>query len=251
MKKNVASQTIAAQMNSRVDGSPLTSSVSVYVTVDGGTQNAGTGTLSHKGNGAWNYVPDQSETNGDHIAFTFVHATGIDVTVQVYTTFPQTGDGYGILNNGTYGNSALKTLIDTNGTDINSVLTNLTLMAGAGFDTDNDSLKAIADAIAAGIAIGIGGIQATSFAANSIGAAALATDAAQEIATALLDLTNGVETSTTVRQALRLILSALAGKLSGAATATIKIRDINDTKDRITATVDADGNRTAVVRDVS
>lgn len=69
--------------------------------------------------------------------------------------------------------------------------------------------------------------------------------------TSILDATDGVETGYTVRQALRLMLSALAGKLSGAPGSPIIIRDVNDTKDRITATVDANGNRTAVTKDVS
>jgi hypothetical protein len=72
-----------------------------------------------------------------------------------------------------------------------------------------------------------------------------------ESATALLDLAAGVETGITLRQALRLILSAVAGKLSGAATTTVLIRDTNDSKNRITATVDADGNRTAITLDAS
>ena len=50
---------------------------------------------------------------------------------------------------------------------------------------------------------------------------------------------------------MKLISAALAGKLAGAATTTITIRDIGDTKDRITATVDADGNRTVVTHDTS
>jgi hypothetical protein len=88
-------------------------------------------------------------------------------------------------------------------------------------------------------------------AASVLTAAALATDAAEEIANVLLDLAAGVETGLTVRQALRLHASALYGKLSGAATATISIRDTNDTKNRIVATVDADGNRSAVVLDAT
>lgn len=68
---------------------------------------------------------------------------------------------------------------------------------------------------------------------------------------ALLDIANGVETGWTLRQALRLILAALAGKVSGAGTTTVAIRDMADTKDRISATVDASGNRTAITRDVS
>lgn len=65
-------------------------------------------------------------------------------------------------------------------------------------------------------------------------------------ADALLDRAAGVETNRTIRQAMRLMLAALAGKLSGAATTTVVIRDTNDTVDRITATCDTDGNRTAV-----
>lgn len=68
-------------------------------------------------------------------------------------------------------------------------------------------------------------------------------------AAALMDLVDGVETGVTPRQALRLMLAAMAGKLSGAATATITIRNVGDSKDRITATVDASGNRSAVTTD--
>lgn len=70
-------------------------------------------------------------------------------------------------------------------------------------------------------------------------------------ANALLDMSNGVETNFTLRQALRLILSATAAELSGAGTTAVTIRDVNDTKTRITATVTASGNRTAVSYDVS
>jgi hypothetical protein len=85
------------------------------------------------------------------------------------------------------------------------------------------------------------------------GSGTLATTAdvptAAQNAAALLDLANGVETSVTPRQALRIILAAAAGKLSGAGTATVVIRNVGDTKPRITATVDADGNRSAVTAD--
>lgn len=52
-------------------------------------------------------------------------------------------------------------------------------------------------------------------------------------------------------EALRLILSACVGKLSGAQTATVVFRDAADSKNRITATVDAGSNRTAVTLDAS
>jgi hypothetical protein len=73
----------------------------------------------------------------------------------------------------------------------------------------------------------------------------------QSIATTLLDLSAGVESNRTLRQALRLILSASVGKLSGAATETVIIRDSNDSVNRITATVDGDGNRTSVTLNAS
>ena len=61
---------------------------------------------------------------------------------------------------------------------------------------------------------------------------------------AILD--DAIEGTITARQALRLILSASAAKSSGGGTNTITFRDANDTKNRIVATVDSDGNRTAV-----
>jgi hypothetical protein len=74
---------------------------------------------------------------------------------------------------------------------------------------------------------------------------------ANQNADALLDRAAGVETGWTLRQAFRIMLSALAGKADGAATATMHYRDMADSKDRITATVDANGNRTAVTRDAT
>jgi hypothetical protein len=70
-----------------------------------------------------------------------------------------------------------------------------------------------------------------------------------EIADAVLD--DAVEGSETLRQAVRLIRAAAVGKLSGAATTEITIRDAADTKARITATVDSNGNRSAVTTDAT
>lgn len=74
---------------------------------------------------------------------------------------------------------------------------------------------------------------------------------ATQNADALLDRAAGVETGWTLRQSMRVMLSSLAGKLSGAATNTVTIRDVGDTKNRVTASVDPDGNRTAVTLDAS
>jgi len=45
---------------------------------------------------------------------------------------------------------------------------------------------------------------------------------------------------------LRLSTAVLTAESSGGGTATIVFRDLGDTKNRISATVDANGNRTAV-----
>lgn len=74
---------------------------------------------------------------------------------------------------------------------------------------------------------------------------------ANDNADALLDRAAGVETGRTIRQSLRLMLAALAGKASGLGGTTATFRDTNDTKDRIVATVDADGNRSSVTLDAS
>ncbi len=71
---------------------------------------------------------------------------------------------------------------------------------------------------------------------------------AAENAAGLLDLTSGVETGWTVRQALRIMAAVLAGKSSGAGTGTEVFRDVTDTKARVTATI-ADSNRTAITYD--
>ena len=60
-----------------------------------------------------------------------------------------------------------------------------------------------------------------------------------------------LEGSFTARQWMRLMAAALLGELSGAGTTTIVIRDASDTKTRITATVDEDGNRSALTLDAS
>lgn len=55
-----------------------------------------------------------------------------------------------------------------------------------------------------------------------------------------------IETGYTFKQATRLIAAACAGKLSGAQTATETFRSLDDSANRITATVDSSGNRSAV-----
>ena len=61
-----------------------------------------------------------------------------------------------------------------------------------------------------------------------------------------LDAYMGDEPSDAMLAALRVLVAGMAGKLSGAATATVTIRNLADSADVVVATVDADGNRSAV-----
>lgn len=63
--------------------------------------------------------------------------------------------------------------------------------------------------------------------------------------------TKVLEGALTAEQLQRLLLSALSGKVSGAGSGTESFRDLADTKDRLIVTVDANGNRTSVVRDAA
>lgn len=88
MQKNVAGQKIGAQMVSATDGSAFTGTVTVYVTLDAGTQGIGTvgsGICTHEGNGYHTYAPSQAETNGTLAAFTFIGTGAVPATVQVFT----------------------------------------------------------------------------------------------------------------------------------------------------------------------
>jgi hypothetical protein len=94
MKRNEAGQVIGVQMVS-TEGGAFTGAVTVYVTVDGGTQAqgaTGAGACTHKGNGFHTYEPTADETNGAHVALTFTGTGAVPATVQVYSSFPQTAD---------------------------------------------------------------------------------------------------------------------------------------------------------------
>lgn len=71
-------------------------------------------------------------------------------------------------------------------------------------------------------------------------------------ADALLDRANGIETGVTPRGLWRLIGAVLGGKLSGAGTGMEAFRNtVADSKNRIVATVDSNGNRTAITTDMT
>lgn len=60
-----------------------------------------------------------------------------------------------------------------------------------------------------------------------------------------------VDGSITAQESIRLMNAVLGGKVSGAGSGTERFRDLADTKDRVTSTVDSNGNRTNVTTDLT
>jgi len=79
-------------------------------------------------------------------------------------------------------------------------------------------------------------------------AAGVAPTAAEIVAAIITGITDG---SYDLQEMMRIMFAVLGGKSDGGGTATLHMRDSADGKNRVTATVDADGNRTAMVLDGS
>jgi len=135
-----------------------------------------------------------------------------------------------------------------------------------GFNTTTDTITfspATTQSIGAGITYAILPVVNTADSADVADiAAGVRTELAPELATVssiptLLSAMPGdvwayvVEGTHTAVEYFRLMASALFAKASGLGTTTAVFRDVDDTKDRITATVDSSGNRTAVTLDES
>lgn len=115
----------------------------------------------------------------------------------------------------------------------------------AAIKAKTDNLPASPAAVGSAMTLAAGAITAAVVDTGAIDADALAADAVDEI------LDEVVEGSTTLRQAIRLILSFVGAKVTGGGTTTITYRDIGDTKNRIVQTVDSSGNRSASTLDGS
>jgi hypothetical protein len=214
MKKNVASQIVGCQLVSKTDGSPVTSgTTTVYVTGDGGTQatgSVGSGACTHEGHGFWTYAPAQAETNYDHVAFTFENSTAVNATVQIYPSFPQTGDNFARIGSNGSGLTALASQ-----TSVDDLPTSAELATALGTADD-----AVLSAIAA--LNNISAAQVNSEVDTAIADAALATAANlstvagyldTEIAAILAD-TNELQTDWANGGRLDLILDARASQTS-------------------------------------
>lgn len=282
MKKNVAGQTVGAQLISKTDGTAVTTgSTEVYVTGDAGTQTASSGSPSgavHEGQGYWSFMPTQAETNYDHVAFTFVNSSAVNVTVQIYTSFPQTGDNFtrlgapagasvsadiaavkagddlikantdklgdtfvadGSPGNYRFSTNALSGVWDSQrgghalagsfGEGVASVQGNVTGSVASVTGAVGSVTGNVGGNVTGSVgSVASGGIAASSFAAGAIDAAAIATDAidADSIkADAVTEIQSGLSTLTAagVRTAVGLASANLDTQLSGISAVTAKL----------------------------
>lgn len=246
---------------STTDGSTVTTGVPTCKRTLDGTAGACANAAAYDATGLlWKIDLAAGDMNGDIVALSFSLTGCIPISYTIRTTTKLVSDLNDIAATAIVSNGAITTLT---GAVVNvgtvATLTGYTApldavgtrgaigLAAANLDTQlaaiPTDIDVQADAAAALTAYG---------AAAAGDAMALTVAERNSVAAATLDLANAIETNLTLREALRLIASATAGTLSGAATATITITNARaNNKNRIVATVDANGNRTAITYDVS
>ncbi len=126
--------------------------------------------------------------------------------------------------------------------EIQSGLATASALATVQADTDNLQTRLPAALVGGRIDASVGAV-----ANDAITAAALAADVATEIAAAIFARQYNAEmNSLTFEQLTGLIGAVLLGKASGLNTTTATFRNLQDNANAVVATVDADGNRSAV-----
>jgi hypothetical protein len=95
LRKNLfAQQYIYFRQISQTVGAPATgATVSVLVSIDGGAQAAGAGSVVEDGGGQYHYAPTQAETNGNDIGFLFSSTGNQPESVHCFTTAADPADG--------------------------------------------------------------------------------------------------------------------------------------------------------------
>lgn len=171
--------------------------------------------------------------------------TGNRAALNIYQSLTSTGRGAVLIVSQASGIPLIEAEATGGGTP------NLWKMTSMGKFLPDDSLSAAAAASDLGTELGTAVWATTTRTLTATGLDLILANStfAGAMADAVWDET--IDGSLTGRQSVRLINSACHGKASGLATATAVYRDVADTKDRITATVDADGNRSAVTRDAT
>ena len=274
IKKNVASQklavyaydpTVAAGTDPSKTGDAA--NITAQISLDGGTSAATNDvnpTELDATDQAGVYIFDltQAETNAEMIMLSAVSATSNILLdpVQVLTE-PEKVTLADAAHGGTAATLALKKFeviaTDTNaeavmfvGDGIGHALY-LNATSGSGLQATSVSGTGIGGTSSDGAGFWASSTSSVGFKATSISGTDITSATIEAIPTLAEILAGGDVDGFTIEETLKLCLAALAGKLSGAETTTITIRSAADDANRIVATVDADGNRSAVTLDAS
>jgi hypothetical protein len=262
LKKNTAGQHVYFAIGYVAGGGAVGETIAAFRSIDGGAQASVTGTIVEDGNGMYHLVTSAADTNGSVIGFYFGTSGSsrlndrVNVTTVGIVWDELTANHTGAGSTGAAIAAAAAGIVpNTIAAALWNYLTSAMATSGSigellktQLDTNVASRLAEADYLAPDNST-IGTIATST--GNLPGAPAAVSDilSTTQIANAILDEANAIETGWTVRQALKVILAALGGKLSGAATSAVVVRDLNDSKNRISATVDVNGNRSAVTYD--
>lgn len=261
LRKNVASQKIYFRLILAADHTAATGkTVTAVRSIDGAAQGACTGTITEDGGGQYHLNASQADTNGNQIGYLFT-ATGC-IPEHVFMTMVGAIFDEDLTAHATAGSAGAALTAAATAIAPNTIaaavwdrLTSALVTAGsigayvlAFLDETISSRLADADYTAPSNS-SIAAIKSKTD--NLPGSPAAVSDipTANANADALLDRSAGIETGWTLRQGLRVMLAVLAGKVSGAATTTATFRNPPDDKNRVVATVDANGNRSAVTYD--
>ena len=94
LKKNVSGQFLYLALIKASDGSALTgASITGYRSIDGGSQNTITGTITELANGQYKVALSQADTNGNNIGFLFTASLAVPIGYSVFTTAADPTDG--------------------------------------------------------------------------------------------------------------------------------------------------------------
>lgn len=194
--------------------------------------------------------------------------TTLAYTISTLTTYtgntPQTGDAYAVATNATYGNSALHTAIaaiptnplTTLGTNAPVGWINAAAIASAALDGKGDWLASGSYPANFGtLSVDASGrvlLQPTQTGVTiptvtSVTSTVNAALTSAGLDNVIVEAAAGGQSALNARQALALIMDAApAGILTGAGTTTVTVKNPGGTVNRIVATVDSSGNRSAV-----
>ena len=257
MLLNTASQSIGAQMVSATDGSAFTGSTTVQITIDSGTQtlgSVGSGVCTHEGNGYHSYRPSQAETNGAHIAFTFVGTGAVPTTVQVFT---RAGDPFTRL--GAPVGASISADIAGVQSDTNDIQTRIPAALVSG--RIDASVGAMASAVLTATAIAADAITDAKVASDvtiasvtgAVGSVSGAVGSVTGLTTSTIAAAVGlhaVEGTLTLDQVLKLLAAVAVGNTSivdlGGGNATVEFEAADGATVRVSATMTG-SERTAVV----